>query len=69
MEDTDMKWRKASYSSNGGGNCTEVATATNVVLVRDSKDKVGAKLTFTTASWKAFTARVKRSLAGPSPIL
>ena len=28
MESTDLKWRKASYSSNGGANCVEVAGAT-----------------------------------------
>jgi hypothetical protein len=28
MEDADLKWRKASYSSNGGGNCVEVADGT-----------------------------------------
>ena len=69
MEGTDgimagagMNWRKSSYSGNGGTNCVEVAAA-NVVLVRDSKNPEGAKLAFNTASWKAFTARVKASLA------
>jgi hypothetical protein len=23
MEDTDLKWRKASHSSDGGGNCVD----------------------------------------------
>jgi hypothetical protein len=39
MEDTDMNWRKASYS-NGGENCVEVANAEGVA-VRDTKDRGG----------------------------
>jgi hypothetical protein len=61
MERSGMTWRKSSYSGNGGGNCTEVAAAAGVVQVRDSKDKNGAKLTFTTATWTAFTNQVKFS--------
>lgn len=69
MEDVGMNWRKSSYSGNGGGNCTELATTANRVLVRDSKNPEGVKLAFTTASWRAFTAKVKASLADPPPIL
>jgi hypothetical protein len=69
MEGAGMNWRKSSYSGNGGGNCTEVATAANLVVVRDSKNPEGARLAFTTASWRAFTAKVKASLADPPPIL
>lgn len=66
MEDTDMSWRKASYSSNGGAECVEVADATSVVLVRDSKNPEGSKLAFGTNAWKAFTAKAKLSLADPT---
>jgi hypothetical protein len=38
MENTVLKWRAASYSSNGGGNCVEVADNDSRVLVRDTKD-------------------------------
>jgi Domain of unknown function (DUF397) len=76
MEGTDgimagagMNWRKSSYSGNGGGNCTELATTANLVLLRDSKNPEGAKLAFNTASWKAFTASVKASLADLLPSL
>jgi hypothetical protein len=62
MEDTDMSWRKASYSSNGGAECVEVADAASVVLVRDSKNPEGTKLAFGTDAWEAFTAKVKLSL-------
>ena len=69
MEDTDLKWRKASYSSNGGGNCVEVGEARRGVLVRDTKNRAGVVLRFTPAAWRRFADRVKRSLAGPQPSL
>lgn len=53
------RWRKSSYSGGSGGNCVEVATGVpEVVAVRDSKDADGAKLFFTHAEWRAFTASV-----------
>jgi len=58
MEDTDMNWRKASYSSNGGANCVEVATA-DAVLVRDTTDREGPLLTFGAAAWERFTASLR----------
>ena len=70
MEDTDMNWRKSSYSGNGGSNCVEVANESRV-LVRDTKDRTGPTLRFTADAWKAFAAQVKgeRSLADLWPIL
>jgi hypothetical protein len=43
---------------NDGPDCVEVATATPdaTVHVRDSKDKGGARLAFTNASWAEFVA-------------
>lgn len=61
-----MNWRKSSYSGNGGSNCIEVATRPGMILVRDSKDTDGPKLTFDREAWSAFAATVKRSLA-PDP--
>jgi Domain of unknown function (DUF397) len=63
MEDTDLKWRTSSYSSNGGGNCVEVVGDMRSVLVRDTKDRTGAVLWFTPAAWRRFADLVKRSLA------
>jgi Domain of unknown function (DUF397) len=62
METVDTVWRKSSYSGANGGQCVEVAS-TDRVMVRDTKDKDGAKLAFSPGAWQAFTARVKRSLA------
>lgn len=32
-------WRKSSYSGSSGSNCVEVAAYSDVVGVRDSKDR------------------------------
>ena len=64
---THSRWRKASYSDNGG-NCVEVGQARHGVLVRDTKDHGhGPVLRFTPGAWRRFADRVKRSLAGPQP--
>jgi uncharacterized protein DUF397 len=63
MEDTDLKWRKASYSSNGGANCVEAGESQRGVLVRDTKDHTGPELQFSPAAWRRFVGQVKRSLA------
>jgi hypothetical protein len=69
MEETDLKWRKASYSSNGGSDCVEVADSADHVLVRDTKDCAhGPVLRFCPDVWRRFTGHVKRSLADPLPV-
>ncbi|URN10892.1 DUF397 domain-containing protein [Actinomadura madurae] len=55
-------WRKSSYSDHSGGECVEVADLASVVGVRDSKDPDGPRLTFSAATWAAFTRDVKGSL-------
>jgi hypothetical protein len=60
METVDQRWRKSSYSGNGGGNCVEVASnMSGVVAVRDSKNPDGPVLTVETAGWREFIADVK----------
>jgi Domain of unknown function (DUF397) len=70
VEKTDLNWRKASYSSNGGATCVEVADHANLVLVRDTKDRGhGPVLQFSPNAWRRFTGRVKRSLADLPSVL
>jgi Domain of unknown function (DUF397) len=58
---TKPRWRKSSYSGNGGGDCVEVArNLAGVVLVRDSKDQAGPALAFTYEAWSALVQGVKR---------
>ena len=60
------RWRKSSYSGNGGGDCVEVASSLpGVVAVRDSKNPDGPILTFSRDEWASFITRL-RTLAGPA---
>lgn len=59
MDVTSASWRKSTYSGTDGGNCAEVAVAPDAVLVRDSKNPDGPRLTFGPDTWRAFADRVK----------
>jgi Domain of unknown function (DUF397) len=59
MEDKDLTWRKASYSSNGGTDCVEVAEDDSRVMVRDTKDRKGPVLRFPAGAWRLFADHVK----------
>ena len=52
-------WRKSSYSGGNGGNCVEVGGTGPAVVVRDTKDRAGAALTFGPDAWQRFAARIK----------
>jgi len=55
-------WRKSTRSGDNGGDCVEVAVnLPRVVAVRDSKDSLGAVLTFSPDAWIAFTGAVDRN--------
>jgi len=66
------KWRKSSHS--GSGSCVEVAPvpgagsaavgSCDVIAVRDSKDRSGPALTFTTRQWRSFAAGIKAGEVG-----
>ncbi|MGH3251867.1 MAG: DUF397 domain-containing protein [Trebonia sp.] len=51
-------WRKASYS-NGQGSCVETASGAGIVAVRDTTNRDGGTLAFTTGAWASFTASLK----------
>jgi Domain of unknown function (DUF397) len=53
------RWRKASASANQGGNCVEVASTSNRIGVRDSKDRGGPVLGFTLTAWTNFLTDVR----------
>jgi len=47
MDLSKATWRKASHSSNNGGDCVEVARISNTIAIRDSKNPQGPKLFIT----------------------
>lgn len=61
MEDRiESRWRKSSYSGNGGANCVEVATnLPSMIAVRDSKNRTGPALSFARSAWAEFIGGVK----------
>jgi hypothetical protein len=53
------RWRKSSYSNNGG-ECVEVAPASSgAVVIRDSKNPTGPTLKLTATEWRTFLRAVK----------
>ena len=60
MEVLEWRWRKSSYSGNGGGNCVEVARSLpGVVAVRDSKNPDGPVLITRRDGWVRFITRLR----------
>jgi hypothetical protein len=64
MNPNNPVWRKSTHSFSNG-NCVEVASAPaldtpEMVLVRDSKDPEGPRLSFNRREWAAFTAAVRQ---------
>ncbi len=65
---TEVTWRKSSFSGSQA-NCVEVADHDDRVLVRDTKNRAGVVLRFSSGAWRRFADQVKRLLAGPIPSL
>ena len=42
--ETASNWRKSSYSGANGGECVEVASTADAVMVRDTTDRGGHAL-------------------------
>jgi hypothetical protein len=60
MEQVDPRWRKASYSGNGGADCVEAGSVPGAVLIRDTKDRdSGPVLHVSPDEWRQFTAGLK----------
>lgn len=53
-----LDFRKSSFSQSGN-YCVEVAFSDDDIFVRDSKDRSGPALKFTSAEWQAFLKGVK----------
>jgi hypothetical protein len=64
MEQVDPRWRKASYSGNGGADCVEAGNVPSDVLIRDTKNRDGFVLSVPANAWVTFLATVKLSRRG-----
>ncbi|MGV9557473.1 DUF397 domain-containing protein [Streptomyces sp. NPDC003522] len=49
-----LAWFKSSYSGAEGGDCVEVATATGIVHIRDSKAATGPVVRVSREAWAGF---------------
>jgi Domain of unknown function (DUF397) len=56
--DSTHVWRKSRRSGASSG-CVEVALTNTSVRVRDSRDRLGTSLTFSSAHWRRFVRRIK----------
>jgi hypothetical protein len=57
----DPRWRKASFSGNGGASCVEVGQARDgMILVRDTKNRGrGPVHRYSPEEWHAFITGVR----------
>ncbi|MFD0901498.1 DUF397 domain-containing protein [Actinomadura sediminis] len=60
MDLSNVAWRKASRSHDDGDQCIEVASIGETMLVRDSKDPDGPKVTLARSEFRHFAAAIKR---------
>ncbi|MFI6074921.1 DUF397 domain-containing protein [Actinoplanes sp. NPDC051343] len=57
---TGAVWHKSTRSGGNGGDCVEVAVnLPGIVAVRDSKDRAGGTLVFTSTQWTVFLDGVR----------
>jgi hypothetical protein len=52
-------WRKSSHSEGNGGACIEVRDTTTSLEVRDTTNRDGGTLTFTSGAWTAFLGTIR----------
>lgn len=53
-----MDWRKSSYSTGSGGECIEVVSD-DTVMVRDTTNRSGGTLEFSSAVWERFLGTIR----------
>ncbi|GAA4302360.1 DUF397 domain-containing protein [Actinomadura luteofluorescens] len=60
MDLSNALWRKSGRSTNNGGACVELASMSETVVVRDSKDPDGPKLLIERRAFRALLSDLKR---------
>lgn len=51
-------WRKSSFSNANGGACVEAASGDGAVQVRDTTNRDGGTLVFSTEAWQEFVRQL-----------
>ncbi|MFI0480348.1 DUF397 domain-containing protein [Actinomadura sp. 9N215] len=59
METSRVVWRKATRTTENGGDCVEVASILETIVVRDSKDPHGPTLTMSYNDFRHLTKTLK----------
>jgi hypothetical protein len=59
MDMSDFVWRKASQSTENGGDCVELAPVSSLIVIRDSKDPSGPKVFINRKDFSRFAADLK----------
>ncbi|WP_067477490.1 DUF397 domain-containing protein [Actinomadura hibisca] len=59
MDLSTATWRKSSYSGDNQGDCIELANASSIVAMRDSKDPDGPKLLLDRHDFQRFAGTIK----------
>jgi uncharacterized protein DUF397 len=59
VEPSGLTWRKSTASGSSGSACVEAASLPNSVLIRNSRNRKGARLSFRYLAWKALLASVR----------
>ncbi len=52
-------WTKSSYSGPNGGDCVEVAESSDLVKLRDTRNREAGFLSVSVSEWSVFLAGVK----------
>jgi len=55
----ESAFRKSTYSGGGSSNCVEVALASRVIGVRDTKNRTRGTLAVSPTAWTAFLHAVR----------
>ncbi|MFR9724134.1 DUF397 domain-containing protein [Streptomyces sp. MS19] len=60
LDRSTAEWHTSTYSNETGGDCVEVASnVPGMHPVRDTKDRAGHVLAFTTPAWTSFIQHLK----------
>lgn len=63
----DMTWRTSRRSGSGATNCVELGITESKTYVRDSKDRAGGTLRFSSHAWVNFVNEIKDDKLNEKP--